>query len=113
MTTAQKQLVWLMAVMISSLIAIAILAFVKARDVSQRNACINNMKVIASTKETSALLYSPRGCKPITEQELSEYLKNESSKLVCPKGGRYTINSPGEDPECSKHGPLPAAMQKQ
>ena len=112
MTTAQKQMVRFMAVMISSLAAIAILAFVKARDVSHRNACINNMKMIDATKEASALLYAPRGCKPIIEQELPGYLKNETSKLVCPKGGRYTIKSPGKEPECSEHGPMSAAMQR-
>ncbi len=111
MTAAKKQMVGFMMI-ISSLVAIAILALAKARDASHRNACIDNMRMIDATKETSALLYAPRVCKPIPEQELPEYLKNESSRLVCPKGGRYTIKSPGEEPQCSVHGPMSAAMQR-
>ena len=33
------------------------------------------------------------------------------SGVVCPKGGRYTINPVGKDPACSVHGSLSAATQ--
>jgi hypothetical protein len=108
----RKMLRLVVAATLSLLVVIIILEFLKTRDASRLNACITNMQMIDSTKEASALLYAPRRCKPILEQDLSEYLKNESSKLVCPEGGRYTINSPGDEPQCSVHGSMTAATQR-
>jgi hypothetical protein len=97
---------------IGLLAAIAIPSFVKARNMSQRNACINNMRMIDAAKEQAALEHTYREGNTVPEQQVSEYLKNGFSGLVCPKGGRYTIKPVGEEPECSDHGPMSAAMQR-
>lgn len=94
------------------LAAIALPAFVKAREMSQRNACISNMRQLESCKEQAALEHGYSDGKEITEQDVSSYLKNGFSSLTCPRGGTYTINPLGKDPACSTHGPLSEARQR-
>ena len=48
----------------------------------------------------------------VPEQEVSIYVKNGLSGLICPKGGRYTIKPLGQEPECSEHGSMSAAIQR-
>lgn len=91
-------------------IAIAIPSCVKARDTAQRNACINNMRMLDSAKEQAAMVHNYRDGATVQESEVSEYLQKGFSGLVCPEGGRYTINPVGQDPACSEHGALSGAM---
>ena len=92
--------------------AIAIPSFVKARDVSQRNACINNMRMIDAAKEQAAMGLGYKDGQTVTEQEVSPYIRRGFSGLVCPRGGRYAIKPLGQEPECSEHGSMSAAMQR-
>ena len=92
--------------------AIALPAFVKARDTAQRSACINNMRMLDSAKVQAALAHHYRDNATVPESEVSEYLKQGVSGLVCPKGGRYTINPLGQDPACSEHGALSDALDR-
>ena len=93
------------------LAAIAIPSFVKARDVSQRNACVNNMRQIDGAKEQAAMQHNYKPGDGVSEQEVSPYIRNGFGGLVCPRGGHYTINAVGEEPACSVHGSMSAAMQ--
>ena len=93
-------------------VAIAIPSCVKARDTAQRSACINNMRMIDSAKEQAAMDNNYRDGATVPESEVSEYLKNGFSGLVCPNGGRYTINPVDQDPACSEHGALSAAIDR-
>jgi len=88
------------------LAAIAIPSFVKARETSQLNACINNMRIIDSAKEQAAMMYDYRDGDTVPEAQLSEYITGGLDTMVCPAGGDYTINPVGVDPECSVHGSL-------
>lgn len=97
---------------IGLLAAIAIPSFVKARDTAQVNACVNNMRMLDASKEQAALEHNYKEGDAVPEQEVSKYLKNGLSGLICPKGGRYTINPLGKEPECSVHGPLSGAMER-
>lgn len=97
--------------MLPLLAAIAIPAFVKARDTAMRNVCINNMRMIDNAKEQAALARNYKNGDSIPEQEVSRYLKNGFSGLSCRKGGSYTIQPLGKDPECSVHGAMSAAME--
>jgi hypothetical protein len=94
------------------LAAIAIPSFVKARVTSQRYACVNNMRQLDAAKEQAALAREYKEGETVPEQQVSEYLKNGFSGLVCPRGGRYTIKPVGQEPECSEHGSMSAAMQR-
>lgn len=96
---------------IGLLAAIAIPSFVKTRAASQRSVCINNMRMIADAKEQAALDHNYNEGATVPEQEVSACLKNGLSGLVCPKGGRYTIEPFGQEPECSAHGSMSSPRQ--
>lgn len=97
---------------IGLLAAIAIPSFIRARDTSQLNACLNNMRIIDAAKNQCALARTYKAGETVSEQDVSPYLKNGFSSLLCPKNGRYTTNPIGKDPECSVHGPLSSALDK-
>jgi len=80
------------------LAAIAIPNFVKARAVSQENACINNLRQIDAAKQQWALENGKKSTDTPTMDDLKPYL----GKIPhCPAGGTYTINAVGQPPECS------------
>ena len=95
---------------IGLLAAIAIPSFMRARDTSQLNACIVNMRTLNEAKGQAALALNYKEGNTVSEGDVSKYLKHGFSSLLCPKNGHYTINPVGEDPECSMHGPLSRAL---
>jgi len=94
------------------LAAIAVPSFVKARETSQRNVCINNMRQIDSAKEQAALVNRIDSGADITAEDISDYIKGGYDNMKCVKGGSYTINPVGQDPECSVHGPMSEALNR-
>jgi hypothetical protein len=89
---------------IGLLAAIAIPSFVHAREVAQRTACMNNMRLIDHAKEQAALEHGYKDGDTIPVQEVSSGLKGGLSAITCPKGGQYTIHPEGQEVECSVHG---------
>ena len=94
------------------LAAIAIPSFINARETSQLNACVNNLRVIEEAKRSVVLTHPYKDGDAVAEPEVSPLLKNGFGGLVCPKGGRYMINPVGQAPECSVHGTLRDALEK-
>lgn len=92
--------------------AIALPAFVRAREMSQRNVCLSNLRQLEACKEQAALEHGYSDGKEIKEQDVSPYLKNGLSSLICPKGGQYTINPLGKEPACSTHGSFSEARER-
>lgn len=87
------------------LVAIAIPNFVKARETSQMNACINNLRQIDAAKQEWALENNQQSTNTPTQADLThlrnnQYFKNNQFP-TCPAGGTYTIGSVGEAPTCS------------
>jgi hypothetical protein len=83
------------------LTAIAVPNFVKARETSQRNACINNLRQLDAAKQEWALENNKTNGDTPTRQDLLPYLRRWP---VCPAGGTYSINPIGEPPTCSVPG---------
>ena len=84
------------------LLAIAIPNFVRARQVSMKNACINNLRQIDGAKQQWALENSKQHTDTPTQQELMKYLGRQNHLWpTCPARGVYTINAVGEAPTCS------------
>ena len=80
------------------LTAIAVPNFIKARNVSQQNACINNLRQLDAAKNEWALEKGKKSTDTPTMDDLKPYL----GKIPhCPAGGTYTINAVGQPPECS------------
>jgi hypothetical protein len=84
-----------------ALAAIAIPNFVKAREVSQQNACINNLREIDAAKREWALENNKTNGDTPTKDDLTPYL---SHWPACPAGGTYSINPVGQPPTCSVPG---------
>ena len=85
------------------LLAIAIPNFVKARDTSMQNACINNLRQIDGAKNEWALENNKTNGTPVTEADIKPHLKLSAGGSLpkCPAGGTYTIGKVGEPPTCS------------
>jgi hypothetical protein len=88
------------------LLAIAIPNFVKARNVSMQNACINNLRQIDGAKNEWALENNKTNGTPVTEADIKPYLKLGAGGNFpkCPAGGTYTIGPVGSVPTCSVPG---------
>lgn len=85
------------------LAAIAVPNFVKARETAQKNACINNLRMIDSAKNQWALEKSkPANATPLN-RDLTPYFSGQQMP-ACPAGGRYTVGKLNITPKCSKSG---------
>jgi hypothetical protein len=91
-------------VVIPMLAAIAIPNFVKARETSMANACINNQRQIDAAAMEFALEHGKTNGEAINfPHDLTPYIKlNSQGKIPsCPAGGIYSIKKVGETPTCS------------
>ena len=96
--------IMIVVAIIGLLAAIAIPNFVRARETSQMNACINNLRQIDGAKQQWALETKQATNATPAFADISGYLK---SAVVCPAGGAaanfassYTINSVDVRPAC-------------
>jgi Zn-dependent protease with chaperone function len=96
---------------IGLLAAIAIPSFVKARSTAQLAACLHNLTALSSAKVQAAGTYGAEVGQALTDAEMTHALKREVKDLRCPRGGIYTVNAVGSDPECSVHGSLSRARE--
>jgi len=71
---------------------------------ARRSACINNLRIIDSAKEQTAMANGFPDGSVVSGQQIGEYIKGGWPALKCPAGGTYSINPVGVDPECSVPG---------
>ena len=93
--------IMIVVAIIGLLAAIAIPNFVKARAVSQRNACIANLKQIDGAKHEWALEVKKTATDLPTKTDLygtDKYIRDEPS---CPGGGTYALNVVITKPTCT------------
>ncbi len=99
--------IMIVVAIIGLLAAIAIPNFVKAREVSQKNACIANLKQIEGAKQTWALetrKVSADTCTwPTDLVGPTLYIRDEPG---CPAGGIYNANTVGVKSSCTLGGTL-------
>jgi len=93
---------------VGMLAAIAVPSFMRAREISQYNACISNLSMIDSAKE-QAMMEIPtlRVGDEVDPDTIAPFLRGGFESMICPAGGEYTIHPAGREPECSHHGTLP------
>ena len=91
--------IMIVVAIIGLLAAIAIPSFVKARNVSRKNACINNLRLIDAGKEQWALETNADVGASVVNTEVNEYLKGNATP-ACPSNGTYTYGVVGTDPTC-------------
>lgn len=101
--TGYVSLVFFVVFVGGMLAAIAVPSFVKAKETSERNFCINNLRMIDAAKEQRAMESAMDYGTEVAPEQLTDYLRG-GAMPACPKGGTYTINPIGTDPECSEPG---------
>jgi prepilin-type N-terminal cleavage/methylation domain-containing protein len=87
---------------IGIIVAIAVPAFLRARERSRATTCQENLQKIDTAKEQYALEFKLTNGQVIADETdlvgNSKYLKRFPS---CPAGGTYTFNAVGQTPTCS------------
>ena len=81
--------------------AIAIPNFIKAREASQKNACINNLRKIDGAKATWALENRQVGTATPGDTDLYGSDKYIRDTPACPAAGSYSILSVVTKPTCN------------
>jgi prepilin-type N-terminal cleavage/methylation domain-containing protein len=93
--------IMIVVAIIALLAAIAIPNFVKARQASQKSACIANLKQIDGAKATWALENKKTSADTPTTAMLYGATNYIRSEPFCPGGGTYTINAVDTKPQCT------------
>src|SRR5881628_1753373 len=93
--------IMIVVAIIGLLAAIAIPNFVKARQASQRNACIANLKQIEGAKATWALENKKVNTDTPATSDLYGATNYIRSAPLCPGGGTYTLADVQTRPTCS------------
>lgn len=101
--------IMIVVAIIGLLAAIAIPSFVKARNTSRQNSCINNLRQIDSGKEQWAMAANKNDGDAVDTTTVNEYIKGGATP-VCPANGTYTYNVIGTDPGCSVTTPTSHAL---
>ncbi len=94
--------IMIVVAIIGLLTAIAIPSFIKARNTSQTNICMENLCKLDHGKQEWALDEKKVGTDTPTQVELEVYLK---AWPECPASGAYTINNVDANPTCSVGAP--------
>ena len=92
--------IMIVVAIIGLLAAIAIPSFVKARNTSQQNACVNNLRIVDAGKEQWAMAARKTDGDAVVTGSVNEYVKG-STTPICPGGGDYTYGNIGSNPDCS------------
>jgi len=93
--------IMIVVAIIGLLAAIAIPSFVRARETSQKNACINNLRQIDGAKDQWAIEHNKTTGASVNKTDITPYLKKWPT---CPASGTYTIGGVGTDPTCDVSG---------
>ncbi|MFM2295797.1 MAG: hypothetical protein RLZZ350_2210 [Verrucomicrobiota bacterium] len=95
--------IMIVVAIIGLLAAIAIPNFVRARNTSQKNSCLNNLRQIEAGKHQWALEAKKADTDTPTSTEIAAYVKGGFP--TCPvSGATYTINEVTNDATCSVAG---------
>ena len=93
--------IMIVVAIIGLLMAVAIPNFIRARNTSQKNVCINNLREVDSAKHQWALENRKSDTDEPTPDDLKVYI-NKNAFPNCPTAGSYTVNAMNTDPTCSK-----------
>ena len=86
---------------IGLLAAIAVPNFIKARTLSQKSACIANLKQIDGAKVSWALENKKGSADTPTATDLYGAAKYIRDEPTCPAGGTYALNTVDSKPTCT------------
>jgi prepilin-type N-terminal cleavage/methylation domain-containing protein len=95
--------IMIVVAIIGLLAVIAIPSFVRARQSTQLNSCLNNLRQIDGAKDQWAIENNKATGDAVTSGDIDPYLKRGFAGIEEPLGGTYTIGNVGADPSCSKY----------
>jgi len=93
--------IMIVVAIIGLLAAIAIPNFIKARETSQTNACIENLRQLDSAKQQWAIEEKKTTTDTPVAADLDDYVKGGYASLECPASGTYTIGDMQTNPTCT------------
>src|SRR5213078_695831 len=93
--------IMIVVAIIGLLAAIAIPNFIKAREASQKNACIANLKQLDGAKNTWALEQKKVNTDVPVDTDLFGSALYIRDKPACPAGGTYALLAVSSKPTCS------------
>jgi len=99
--------IMIVVLIVGLLAAIAIPNFIKSREQSRTNSCLNNLRLIAGAKDLAAIDLGLGETAAPTTAQVSPYFKTIQLVNGLPKepsGGTYTVNAVSTDPTCSVGG---------
>jgi hypothetical protein len=83
------------------ILSVGVVWFIRARNTSSVNSCVNNLRLIDAAKQ-QLMLENPSATKSLTWEALTPFIgRAEGKKPVCPEDGTYTIGAFNELPSCS------------
>ena len=82
------------------LASIAVPNFIRARETTIANRCVNNMRLIQAAKEQFTIEHDAPGSYVPTADEIRVYLRNNQIPAE-PTGSSYSINAIDTNPECN------------
>ena len=83
--------IMIVVMIIGLLAAIALPSFQKARESSQQNACINNLRQIDGAKDQWAIETNQPTTASPTATNIDDYLKGGTAKVYCPQDNTETF----------------------
>ncbi len=93
--------IMIVVAIIGILIAIAVPSFLRAREISRRNACQENQSKVDGAKQSWALETNVAGTSTPTWADLIGNANYIRKSPECPGNGVYTIGAVDVDPACS------------
>jgi prepilin-type N-terminal cleavage/methylation domain-containing protein len=95
--------IMIVVAIIGMLASIAVPNYVKARDNSQQQTCINNLRQIDGAAQTWALETKQTANASYTLSVLTPYIKLDSQNKIpgCPAGGTYNTTTVSNSPTCT------------
>src|SRR5215203_1558655 len=93
--------IMIVVAIIGLLAAIAIPNFIKAREASQKNACIANLRQMDGAKNTWALEEKKTSTAAPTDAQIFGATLYIRDKPSCPANGTYTLLTVADKPTCT------------
>jgi prepilin-type N-terminal cleavage/methylation domain-containing protein len=93
--------IMIVVAIIGLLAAIAIPNFIKARQASQKAACVANLRTMDGAKATWALEQKKNNGDVPTDSDLFGATSYIREKPSCPAGGTYSLNQVDQKPTCT------------
>lgn len=91
--------IMIVVAIIGLLAAIAVPNFVRSRNASRANVCIQNLRQMDHSKEQYAIENNAGEGSAVADADITPYIKG-GAVPTCPAGGTYTLGNIGTDPAC-------------